>query len=240
MINWKRVRLARTSRLILGAAAVALMAPAVSAQGVDVCGSLENHFGPFDYRTSADKHAIVERFHFTSDVEQLRRGASTYIIGGDISYVLRVFPNHHRALNAMARLSVKEKTQKPRGSSYSVDCWFQRALRFRPDDMMVEMLYGMHLLRSGQAQAAIKHLEIARKSGLRDANLYYNLGLAYVQLKRYDEALDSAHVAYALGFPLPGLRNQLQRAGRWRADPDPAARRRPAAAATAESEAPQR
>lgn len=231
MINWKRVRLARTTRLVLGTAAVALMVPAVWAQGVDVCGSLDNHFGPFDYRTSADKHAIVERFHFTSDVEQLRRGASTYIIGGDLSYVLRVFPNHHRALNAMARLSAKEKALKPRGSSYTVDCWFQRALRFRPDDMTVEMLYGLHLLRSGQAQAATKHLEVARKSGLRDGNLYYNLGLAYVQLKRYDDALESAHMAYALGFPLPGLRNQLQRAGKWREDPNPAARLRPVAPA---------
>ncbi len=220
-------------------AVLMLTASAVRAQNLGNCGSLENHFGPFDYRTSADKHAIVERFHFTSDVEQLRRGASTYIIGGDISYVLRVFPNHHRALNAMARLSAKENTQKPRGSSYTVDCWFQRALRFRPDDMMVEMLYGLHLLRSGQTQTAIKHLEIARKSGLRDANLYYNLGLAYVQLKRYDDARESAHMAYALGFPLPGLRNQLQRAGQWRADPDPAARLKRVAPAAAEAAVPE-
>ncbi len=49
-----------------------------------------------------------------------------------------------------------------------------------------------------------------------DANVHYNLGLAYVDLKQYDKALLSAHKAYQLGFPLMGLKNRLQRAGAWR------------------------
>lgn len=193
----------------------------VAAQGAAVCGSLENHFGPFDYRTSYDKHAIVERFHFTPDVEHLRRGASTTRIGGDISYVLRVFPNHPRALDAMARLSEREKKPTPGGSTYSIDCWFERGMRFRADDEVVKMLYGMHLLRVGKHQESIKYLELARKSGPPNANIHYNLGLAYMRLGKHEAALENAHVAYGLGFPLAGLRNQLVRAGKWR-EPRPA------------------
>ena len=33
---------------------------------------------------------------------------------------------------------------------------------------------------------------------------------------QYDKALASAHRAYGAGFPLPGLKNKLKRAGKWR------------------------
>ncbi len=205
--------------LMARAGAVGLLMSAVfaaSAQDMNACGSLDNHFGPFDYRSSYDKHAIVERFHFTQDVEQLRGGASSAKIGGDISYVLRVFPNHPRALDAMARLSEREKKPRPTGSQYSIDCWFERGMRFRSDDEVVKMLYGMHLLRAGKNREAVKYLEQAREGGQPNANVHYNLGLAYIKLGDYDAALENAHVAYKLGFPLPGLKNQLMRAGKWR------------------------
>jgi hypothetical protein len=34
-------------------------------------------------------------------------------------------------------------------------------------------------------------------------------------MKQFDKSLESAHRAYALGFPLPGLREKLKRAGKW-------------------------
>jgi tetratricopeptide (TPR) repeat protein len=48
-----------------------------------------------------------------------------------------------------------------------------------------------------------------------DLNVHYNLGLAYFELKDYDQALEHAKRAYALGHPLPGLRDKLKRAGKW-------------------------
>lgn len=195
----------------------------VQAQNVGpaVCGSLDNHYGPFDYRVErGEKLTVVERFHFTPDVESLRGGASSSKIGGDLSYTLRAFPNHHRALHTLARLAVKEKTATPRGSRYTVDCWFERAMRFRHDDGTVRMIYGIYLFQTNKKADALKMLESAEELGESSANFHYNMGLLYADFERYDDARRHAHRAYALGFSLPGLRNRLQRAGQWR-EPEP-------------------
>ena len=56
----------------------------------------------------------------------------------------------------------------------------------------------------------------AEKKAPDHPNLAYNIGLLQVDLKRYDAALTYAHRAYQAGFPLPGLRDKLKRAGVWR------------------------
>lgn len=183
--------------------------------GPSVCGPLENAFGPYDYNVNRDRLSVVERYHFTSDVENLRKGASSTNIGGDLAYTLRAFPNHTRALHAMARLAIRDKTNKPAGSAYIVECWFERALRFRPNDAAARMTYGIYLSQVGKRKQAAEMLESAEKLGQSGGNFHYNMGLIYADLGRYDDALRHAHRAYAMGFNLPGLRNKLQRAGRW-------------------------
>lgn len=184
-----------------------------------VCGNLHNAYGPYDYRTRMDKIRIVELYHFDSGVATLTKSKGT-IFGGDLDYTLRASPNHHRALMTMVELVRREKTTKPRGSRYTIDCWFNRAERFSPDDAMVKTIYGLYLVRSGRTQAGVEKLETARKLDARNANVSYNLGLAYVELKQYDKALESAHAAYRMGFPLPGLREKLRRVGQWRELPE--------------------
>jgi tetratricopeptide (TPR) repeat protein len=73
------------------------------------------------------------------------------------------------------------------------------------------------LLRSGKKAEAVAKLEEGAALDERDANIQYNLGLAYFDVGQYEKALKSAHRAYAAGFPLPGLREKLKRAGKWRA-----------------------
>lgn len=202
------------------AAWAAALCPLASAQLVTdaECNmELRNAFGPFDYRTAAPEQIrIVEIHHFTPQVENLVRGI-TGPIGGDIDYTLRVFPNHPRALQSIAKLARREGKSKPTGSHYSVQCWFDRALAFRPDDPNVRLVLGLDLLRDGRAREAIAHfLEAEKLSDLPDPNIAYNLGLAYFEMKDYEQALKRAHEAYGLGFPLPGLRDKLQRAGQWR------------------------
>ncbi|MGH7178222.1 MAG: tetratricopeptide repeat protein [Tepidisphaeraceae bacterium] len=113
-------------------------------------------------------------------------------------------------------MSFKENRVKPRGSTYTVECWFDRAVRFTPNDGAVRVLFGIYLLRQGEKQRAITQFEEAQRLAGDDPNIPYNLGLAYFDLGDYEKALAQAHRAYALGFPLPGLRHKLQQAGKWR------------------------
>ena len=96
-----------------------------------------------------------------------------------------------------------------------MECWFERAERFVPDDGTVLMIHGIYTLRKGDARAAIAKFKRSEELSGPNANLHYNLGLAYLEVRDYDNALDRARSAYRLGFPLPGLRNKLQEAGKW-------------------------
>ena len=202
---------------VLGGGLIALAASTSWAQGVSACGSLENAYGPFDFRTHKKDLEIVEGAHFTSIVETLARGTTNTSAGGDIDYTLRASPNHHRALMAMMNLARKEKRDPPAGSRYTIGCWFDRAERFAHDDAMVKVLHGIFLIRSGKKADAVKKQDEAAALDNKDPNVQYNLGLAYSDVGQYEKALRSAHAAYGAGFPLPGLREKLKRAGKWRA-----------------------
>lgn len=183
----------------------------------DDCPAYVKHHPGGDYTNADDRQGltVVESFHFTPSVEQLVRGASGSL-GADISYTLEHFPNHHRALSAISRLALRDKNRKPHGARYTVDCFFDRATRYRPEDGRVRTLYGSYLLALGQADAALSQLEEAARLEPDNPTSHYNLGLLYLKKKDYDRARASAHKAYAMGFPLPGLKNKLTAAGEWR------------------------
>lgn len=186
------------------------------------CGKLSNHYGPYDY-SNPDHRArylpIVETAHFTTNVETLTRGQSSDNIPGDIDYTLRAFPNHPRALDAMARWQLANG-RPPTARHYSADCYFVRAMTFKPDDGMVRMIYGIYLHKKGDYEGALLRYQEALELMPDSAEAHYNLGLLYTDLKRYREALDSARRAYALGYPLPGLQVRLRRAGVWSDQPE--------------------
>ncbi len=185
------------------------------------CGELdpEGQYGPYDYTNAyARKYKlpVVERGHFTSNVKHLQSGNTTSYIGGDIDYTLRAFPNHHPALVSMTKLSLREKTARPRGARYSVECYFDRAMRFKPGDGIVHMIYGNYLLKlGGRSDDAIEQYHEAVRLEPENANINYNIGLLYLKKKDYELAIVHAKKAYELGFPLPGLRNKLIKSGKW-------------------------
>jgi tetratricopeptide (TPR) repeat protein len=207
-----------TSKLavLFVASLVAVHAPAPLAQSTGECGNpLVNAFGPFDYRTSTqEQRTLVEAYHFTPSVEALRAG-STGAIGSDIDYTLRAFPNHPRALMAMIRLGQHEKAAKPRGAGYTVECYVERALQFRPDDVNVRQIRGIYLSMQGDHLRAIGDFEAVVQEQPDNANAHYNLGLAYFETKNYGKARAEAKRALELKFPLDGLKRKLQAAGKW-------------------------
>ena len=196
--------------------AAILCANPVSAQPLNsYCGSLTNGYGPYDYRTDQDKLPIVLTTHFTPEVEALIKGHTTAAPGGDIDYTLRAIPNNHRALMAMAKLGEKEKTNQPRESRYTIECWFERAVSFRPDDGVVRMIYSTYLNGRGRNADATKQLQLATAYAKDNPFTHYNIGLHYFDMKAYDRALIQAHKAIALGFTRMELRDKLQTLGKW-------------------------
>jgi len=158
----------------------------------------------------------VERTHFTSDIKNLIKG-NTGSIGGDIGYTLRAFPNHYPALIAFAKLNLREKNVKrPGDERYTVECYFDRAIRFKPGDGVVRMIYGNYLLKlGGRSDDAIEQYHEAIRLQPENANINYNIGLLYLKKKDYELAIIHAKKAYELGYPLPGLRNKLIKSGKW-------------------------
>ena len=177
-----------------------------------------------DYTNGDDRAGltVVEKYHFSRAVETLTQGM-TGSLGADISYTLEHFPNHHRALASMAKLGLRQKSAQPHGARYTVSCYFERAIAFAPHDVTARMVYGNFLLATGQDAMALEQLDAASRLAPEQATVQYNLGLMYVKKKEYDKASVHAQKAYALGFPLPGLKNKLKAAGKWREPPPPAA-----------------
>jgi hypothetical protein len=187
------------------------------------CGAIEkSDNGPYDYRLVRDNRLhVVEQNHFLPKVESLVSG-NTGSLGADIDFTLRAFPNHHRALLSMMRLSERLKTPKPVGANYSVECYFDRALRFQPTDNTARMIYATYLTKMGRTADVLKQLDIVGKTAEDNPFTHYNMGLIYFDVKEYDRALAEAHIAYSLGFVRTELKDQLVSVGKWK-EPDPAA-----------------
>ena len=189
-----------------------------AARNKSYCGDLKSSFGPFDYMDRFNHPGqlnIVETFHFTPNVEDLVSGESGYL-GGDISYTLRAWPNHHRALVTLVKYSIREKSTHLPNMKYPVECYFDRAIRMNAKDAQVRSIYSAFLSHRGRNKEALEQLEVAANLEPDNAMILYNLGLLYFKQKNYEKASHYAEKAYALDYPLPGLRNKLIQAGKWR------------------------
>lgn len=220
-------------------AAMLVATPALAQVGPSDCGPLSGpgQYGPFDYRNQKSKIGVVEQHHFKPHAEHLT-GDLGYI-AGNIDYTLRAVPNHHRALLSMVKLGEKLNAPHPKGATYSVDCYFERALRFRRDDVIVRMIYATYLAKNGRLPEALGQLKQATDQAGDYGFTHYNIGLVYFDLKEYDKALVQAHKAVELGWPQTALGDQLKAISKWVEPPDatgesakPAAGSEPAGAAS--------
>lgn len=189
------------------------------AQSNQDCSPNANTYGPFDYRTAnRQQKALVENAHFTPGVESLTQG-KTGPFGGDIGYTLDVFPNHHRALVTMERLVEKERADPPRQMRMTLDCYFERAMRFAQNDLVLRLLYANHLIKKQRVVDAMTQIEFVRNSAADNPYTQFNVGLLLFDLKDYDRALKQAHLVAAMGFTRTELRDRLVAAGKWTESP---------------------
>jgi tetratricopeptide (TPR) repeat protein len=180
------------------------------------CGTLESGYGPYDYTNPEhfqEKLPVVEKGHFSTEVENLVRGKSMVDPMGDIAYTLNRFPNHHRALWAMARYMLRSERRPVPGSRNSPECWFERASRFKPDDGVPIMIHGIYEHRLGRLQNSLDRYQEALVLMPDSGELHYNMGLLYFDMNEYERSADHARRAYDAGYPLLGLQNKLRSAG---------------------------
>lgn len=194
-----------------------LAAPLASAEvGPQLCGTLQNHVGPLDYRISrGDELKLVETAHFTTQVEAALRGERGYL-GQDLDYTLRAFPNHHRALISLQRYKARlqylgKQDQLPR----PLECYYERAIRWKPDDVMARMLYAQFLFEEKRPNEATAHLRIAEAQAADNPLTHYNIGLIYFDGKNYERARIQAKRAMELGLGRTTLKDQLAALGQW-------------------------
>ena len=204
-------------RALLATAAACATLGSQAQEAQSPCGpvAIPGHYGPFDYVTEQPRLEIVERFHFTPKVEALINGESGYL-GGDLSYTLNASPNHHRALAALIAFSVREKTSHPPYMRMSTDCYFDRAIRFRPQDTVVRMLFAVYLGGQKRTKDALTQLGFASEYAGDNALTHHNIGMTYLDLGEPALALREAHLARKYGYPGTRLEERLKAAGQWK------------------------
>lgn len=218
--------------------------PSVPGLGPATCGPLVVMFrhGPFDYRNPPPQAIIenVEQNHFNRQFAAMQRGKDKteksfslpgggWVAGG-FSYTLHSFPNHHRALKAMDDYSRRKSfTERPPGAELTVECYFERAIRFRPEDVMVRFLYANYLEARKRHRDADRELALIVDDALSRPLLAYNIGLLFATRGDFDKAREFARVAYRGGFNLPGLKGILTQQGKWDPAVDESIQKPPAA-----------
>jgi tetratricopeptide (TPR) repeat protein len=210
-----------TCLLTILAFLIIALAPATAASDAVVrqsCGAVpDGHVT--DYRlkdTSNFQGAIddVNRNHLEPAVRALSESDYSPEVIGDLGFILNHWPNHYPALQALIKYKVGGGNAD-RGRYRSADCYFEIAHQFVPNDWNVLVLYGIYRYRSGDRARAEQYWKRAIEIEPDSAEAHYNLGLLYVEEARFDDALVHANRAYDLGYPLPGLRAKLTRAGYW-------------------------
>lgn len=190
------------------------------------CGSYTGIYGPMDFRSiHPDDRRVVEAYHLDMEmgiflsgrVEGVHKAGSGPIAGGFL-YTVRAIPNHPVAMMLLEQLGRRLKSEQPQNIEWPLECMYVRAFVLVPDDPVVWAMYGIYLAHRNRASEAAYHLDRA-EGPLRDTGaLQYQIGLANLAIKRYEKAQVNAMLADERGFKTPGLRQELQALGKWRAD----------------------
>lgn len=194
-----------------------------------------NGIGPWDYYDPSNSQPSganpmgnikrVTNVHLTPGMLRMEKRASG-TFSGDIDYTLRAIPNHPAGLDLASRLEKRLaqpgaeltnllKYEKPKRTA---ECYFQRAIALTPNRFYTYVVYGIHLHRFGNYDAANTAYAKALALGSTTIETNYNYGLSLVKSGRLADAEQQAKIAYQGGFPLPGLRNMLQQQGYCKTD----------------------
>lgn len=135
----------------------------------------------------------------------------------DINWTLFRIPNHYECMSALVRYQTKkgypffpEERQFPRA-----ECYIQGAINIWPNDPKLWFMLGYYYQRAHRPEDSIKAYAKVLDLSPSYLDAHYNLGLLYTEAQDYQKALEHARIAYDKGYPLPGLKHKLERAGVW-------------------------
>lgn len=233
MVNrWDRVAVGLLALLCASAAPM----PVCAQVSAEFCGELRQRLqaGPWDYRVDRQHLPLVENAHFMPQTERLIRGTSGTKVGQDFDYTLNKFPNHARALLALIKLNQRYPdptvTELPRPP----ECYFERAIRFAPDDLVVRMIYAQFLNWQKRSAEAMAQLNLVAEKGAGNPLTHRSLGLLFLEMGEHEKALEQAWALQALMPEITLLKDELLKRGQWREKPVEQAAK-PASSASAAS-----
>lgn len=100
------------------------------------------------------------------------------------------------------------------GAPAKAEQQFDRAISTHPEYAGAYVAKASFLRKRGSVDAATAVLlKGSEATEGRSAEIENALGLAYFQQKNFEKAREHARKAYSLGYPLPGLRDKLAKAG---------------------------
>ena len=190
-------------------------------------------FGPYDYFDVNDQsdplfqegrwwEAI--RVHYEPGLYHMSQNPMSLVnyqrAAAEFDYLLRAYPNHPEVLRSVAELEFKKQRQnkQSRVPLFSdlppPECYFQRAISFRPDNAYLYGFYATYLHKLKRYDMALQNYQRAIQLDENNAEAHYNAGLCYLDVGDLDKAAYHADRAYELGYPLPGLRRKLERMSR--------------------------
>lgn len=165
------------------------------------------------YTTDPEKQRLIqsaEYHHLGKGIQFMGKGAHEQA-RAEFEYVLNISANHPAALFHYVSLTV-DKLKRPSLAEERIE----RALDLNPNAGSTYVAAGYFYQKTGRIREALTMYN--RGVELQPASMtgWYNLGLAYLEVRDLENANAAAQKAYALGHPLPGLRKRLEALGAWR------------------------
>lgn len=154
----------------------------------------------------------LNRARFQNDPKQRNDLIGKALDDGNFTYTRAepqslVFPNV-AVVMAQARFENNEPAAAVKILENAIDAQPERTEAYAALAMMYRKQRD-----TGRALDALERGDAA--VGGKSAEIKYNLGLLQLEAGKVDAAVESARRAYELGYPLPGLRNKLQKLGHW-------------------------
>jgi tetratricopeptide (TPR) repeat protein len=167
---------------------------------------------PHDFFTASDNYQneglttgtlnlldVVDRYH-TNLVPNLVREKDFRGAIAHLTYTLRRFPNHPKALIFAGMIAILEKQH-----SLAIN-FYENALKLYPQHAATHLQYGAFLVSIGQNKLAIARLEQAKEMDSKLVGTYVYLSAAYRRIGDLTLAQENEQRAKALGFAgkIPG------------------------------------